>query len=110
MPPPSYPEGSEHSDGAGPTVLDEGAGDDLQGLGHGTVGPLLHPSNGPRALRQPVGHGHLHGSTARQKVGVKQHVPAHLHGILQIPLHLLSTGHRGHPQSNEPHFAYTQLV
>lgn len=42
----THPKGCEHTDGGGSTVLDEGAGDDLQGLGHGTVGPLLNTSEG----------------------------------------------------------------
>ena len=95
----SYPEWGEHSDSAGPAVLDECAGDDLQGLGHGAVGPLLHPCEGPWALHQLVGHGHLHGAAARQQVGFQEHVPAHLHGVLQVPLHLLTKGDTNISQS-----------
>lgn len=50
----THPQGGKNTDGARTTVLDQGAGDDLQGLGHGAVWPLLHPGEGARVLRQAV--------------------------------------------------------
>lgn len=69
--------------------MDQGPWHYLQGLGHGPVGPLLHPGQGPGVLAQPLGHGHLHSATSWQQAGLQQHVATHLHGILQIPLDLL---------------------
>lgn len=69
--------------------MDQGPGHHLQGLGHGPVGPLLHPGQGPGALAQPLGHGHLHGTPSWQQAGLQQHIATHLHGVLQVPLHLL---------------------
>lgn len=71
--------------------MDQGPGHHLQGLGHSPVGPLLHPGQGPGALAQPLGHSHLHGAPSWQQAGLEQHVATHLHGVLQVPLHLLHT-------------------
>ncbi len=85
----SYPKGSEHSYCWGSTVLDECTWDDLQGLSHSAVWPLLYTGQRSRALRQPMGHLHLHCSTAWQQIRVQQDVTTDLHGILQVSLHFL---------------------
>lgn len=69
--------------------MDEGPGHHLQRLGHGPVGPLFHPGEASGALAQPLGHRHLHGAPSWQQPGLQQHVTTHLHGVLQVPLHLL---------------------
>lgn len=69
--------------------MDQGPGHHLQGLGHGPVGPLLHTGQRPGALAQSLGHGHLHGTPSWQQAGLQQHIATHLHGVLQVPLHLL---------------------
>lgn len=85
----TYPQGGQDPDGGGSTVLDQGSGDDLQGLGHGAVRPLFDAGQSTGTLHQTLGHSHLCGAAAWQQEGVQQHVTADLHSVLQVPLHLL---------------------
>lgn len=94
----THPEGGEQPDGAGPAVLDQGTGDDFQGLGDSPVRPLLHTSHGLGLLRQGVGHGHLAGPAPWHQLGVQQHVAAHLHGVLEVAFHLLGKANRTKPK------------
>lgn len=94
----THPERGEQTDGAGPAVLDQGTGDDLQGLGDSPVRPLLHTGHGLGLLRQGVGHGHLTGPAPWHQLGVQQHVAAHLHGVLEVALHFLEKANRTKPK------------
>lgn len=87
----SYPQWCQHSDGGGSTVLDQGSGDDLQGLGHGAVRPLLDAGQSAWALHQALRHRHLYGSAPGQQTGLQQNITTHLHGVLKVPFHLLKT-------------------
>lgn len=51
--------GGQQTDGAHPTVLDEGVRDDLWGLVNGPIWPFLHTGYGLGCFCQGVGYSHL---------------------------------------------------
>lgn len=52
----AHPEGGQCPDGVCPAVLDQGGRDDLEGLGHRAIRPLLDPGDALALLRQVL-HG-----------------------------------------------------
>lgn len=98
-----YPKGRQHSNGGSSAVLDQGSGDDLQSLGHSAVRPLLDAGQRAGPLSQSLGHSHLHSTAPWEQERFEQHVTTHLHGVLQVPLHLLQMEHRRHQNTEQIH-------
>lgn len=94
------PQTSQHTDGTGTGVLGQCPRDDLHGVGHGLVGPLLDTLDGLGQLAQSDGDGHLQGTTARSQARVEDNVTGHRHGILEVTLDLVEDVLRGATQKD----------
>eukprot|EP00756_Hemistasia_phaeocysticola_P010943 Hpha_TRINITY_DN15065_c5_g5::TRINITY_DN15065_c5_g5_i2::g.125118::m.125118 len=76
-------------DNGATAVLHEGAGDHLEGLGHGKVGALLGALDGLALGRELLGDCHFDGAAAADDLGVGEDVARHAHGVLEVTLDLV---------------------
>lgn len=83
------PQTSQHADGTGASVLGQCPRNDLHGVSHGLVGPLLDTLDGFGQLAQSDGDGHLQGTTTRSQARVEDNIAGHGHGILKVTLDLV---------------------
>ncbi len=79
----------EHAHGALARVLDQCSRDDLEGLSHRPVGPLLDTLNALGQLVEAHRDGHLGSTTAGGEPGVEHDVSRNAHGVLQVSLNLV---------------------
>lgn len=80
---------SQDANGAVSGVLHESSRDDLHGISHGLVWPLLNAFDRLRQLRKLDSNSHLRSTTSGRQARMEDNVPSHRHGVLKIPLNLV---------------------
>lgn len=94
------PHAGQDTDGASTSVLGQCPRNNLHGVSHGLVRPLLNTFNRLGQLAQLNGNSHLQSTTARGQARVENDVPGNGHGVLQVTLNLVKDVLGGTPQKD----------